>query len=71
MLHVGLAVTETVTGPLPVPPIGVTITQLLHGLLTVQEQSPLLAVTFTVVLPTPGGALQLAGLIVNVLEPAA
>jgi len=58
-----------VTEPLPVPPVGVTVSQLLHGLPTVQEQSLLLAVILTVVLPPSGGALQLVGLIMNVPEP--
>jgi len=70
-LHVWLALTDTVTDPLPVPLIGVTVTQLLHGLVTVQVQSLLLAVRFTIVLPPSAGGLQFGGLIVNELEPAA
>src|SRR5881397_3171116 len=64
-LHVGLAATETVTEPLPVPFVGVTVTQPLHGLVTVQGQPLLLADTITVTLPAPAEGLQLGQLFVK------
>ena len=66
----GLVLTDTVTDPLPVPLVGVTVTQLPQGLLTLQLQSLLLAVTFTIVLPPPAGGLQLDGAIAKLHPPA-
>jgi len=70
-LHERFTLADTVIDPLPVPLIGVTVTQLLHGLVTVQLQSPLLAVMVTVVVPPPASVLQFVALIVNVPELAA
>ena len=53
-LPVLLADTDTVTGPLPVPSVGETVTHDEHGLETVQLQ-PLPAVTVTIVLPPFAG----------------
>jgi len=59
-LPVLLADTDTVTGLLPVPLVGETVTHDGHGLFTVQVQS-LDVVMLTVVLPPPDGAIQPAG----------
>lgn len=56
----GFALTLTVTERLPLPLAGDTVTQLVHGLLTVHEH-PLAVETLTLVLPPPAGADQLVG----------
>ena len=75
MLHVRvlqllLAPAVTVTTPLPVPLVVDTVSQEVHGLLTLQLQ-PAAAVTVTTWLPLLADGLQLVGLIVNVPLPAA
>jgi hypothetical protein len=62
LLPVLLALAESVTVLLPLPLMGDTVSQLLHGLLTVHEH-PLLALTLTVVLPPQAAMLPLVGVI--------
>jgi len=60
VLPVVLGVTLTVTGRLPVPLVGQTVTHDGHGLLIVQVQS-LDVLMLTVMLTPPAGAVQLVG----------
>ena len=70
VLQLVLAPAVTVTTPLPVPLVVDTVSQEVHGLLTLQLQ-PAAAVTVTTWLPLLAVGLQLVGLIVNVPLPAA
>jgi hypothetical protein len=63
LLPVLLALAESVTVLLPLPLMGDTVSQLLHGLLTVHEHALDGGVTLTVVLPPQAAMLPLVGVI--------
>jgi len=65
-----VAAAVSVTLPLPVPVAELTVSQL-WSLVAVQAASLSEAVTVTLCVPPPAGALQLVGVTVNVADPAA
>src|SRR2546426_10646674 len=69
VIQFGLAAAQMVTDPLPVPPEGAIVSQSLHGLIIDQEQ-PLPAMTFTVMLVPVAGGFQVAGLVEKWGTPA-